>query len=158
MKNRIPIDLEKLVALPVTTERWADFEQLFESQGVVSGCWCMWWRMTRSDFSRTSNVEKKSCMREIISQNRVPGILGYFDGRPVAWCSVAPRDEFPSLDRSRTLGRVDEQAVRIAGIVGIAADVRTLVDNQHAQPARREPLRDHRAGEPGAYHQHVQLH
>jgi GNAT superfamily N-acetyltransferase len=29
----------------------------------------------------------------------------------VGWCSVAPRDEFASLDRSPTLKRVDDQPV-----------------------------------------------
>jgi hypothetical protein len=110
MKEKM-IEKDKIIAAPLTKESWEDFQQLFSPHNVTSGCWCMWWRMKRSEFSRTSGEEKMNCMREIVAQNREPGILGYLDGRPVAWCSVAPRDEFPSLDRSRVLGRVDDLPV-----------------------------------------------
>ena len=49
-------------------------------------------------------------MEEVIRSGRVPGILAYQKGQPVGWCSVAPREDFPVLDRSRTLKRVDEKA------------------------------------------------
>jgi GNAT superfamily N-acetyltransferase len=50
-------------------------------------------------------------MERIIQEGRVPGLLAYYEGRPVAWTSVAPRDEFPVLDRSRTLRPVDDAQV-----------------------------------------------
>lgn len=50
-------------------------------------------------------------MRSIVQEGRVPGILAYVDGRPVGWCSIAPRSEFPSLDRSALLKSVDEKPV-----------------------------------------------
>lgn len=101
----------KFETFPLTPERWGDFEKLFGPHGATSGCWCMWWRMTRSDFSKTSGLEKKNCLLDIVNEKRVPGILGYLEGKPVAWCSIAPRDEFPSLDRSNVLARVDEKVV-----------------------------------------------
>ncbi|MHC1782149.1 MAG: GNAT family N-acetyltransferase [Anaerolineaceae bacterium] len=110
MREKI-IDKDKITAMPLTMERWEDFHQLFGSHGAMAGCWCMWWRMKRSDFSRTSGEEKKNCMLEIVKENRQPGILGYLENKPIAWCSIAPRNEFPSLDRSRVLGRVDDQPV-----------------------------------------------
>jgi GNAT superfamily N-acetyltransferase len=42
---------------------------------------------------------------------RIPGVLAYLDGRPVGWCSVAPREEYPALDRSPVLRRVDGEPV-----------------------------------------------
>jgi GNAT superfamily N-acetyltransferase len=33
------------------------------------------------------------------------------DEKHIAWCSIAPREDFPVLDRSRTLKRVDDQPV-----------------------------------------------
>jgi hypothetical protein len=105
------IDIEKITASPLTMERWEDFQLLFSPHNVTSGCWCMWWRMKRSDFSRASGEEKKTRMLEIVKENRQPGILGYLENEPVAWCSIAPRDEFPSLDRSSVLGRVDDLPV-----------------------------------------------
>lgn len=38
-----------------------------------------------------------------------PGILAYADGTAVGWCSVAPRESYPSLLRSRTLKASDDR-------------------------------------------------
>jgi len=37
--------------------------------------------------------------------------LAYFDGIPIAWCSIAPREQFPVLDRSPVLKRFDDKPV-----------------------------------------------
>ena len=50
-------------------------------------------------------------MKSIVDSGEVPGILAYARSEPVAWCSVAPRERFGSLERSRTLKRVDDQPV-----------------------------------------------
>jgi len=50
-------------------------------------------------------------MCSIVESGKVPGILAYSNGKPVAWCSVAPREDFPVLDRSPILKRVDDQPV-----------------------------------------------
>jgi|GEM_PF-3297175 len=39
-------------------------------------------------------------MKAVVERNEIPGILGYLDNRPVAWCSVAQREVFSVLDRS----------------------------------------------------------
>ena len=41
----------------------------------------------------------------------MPGVLAYRDGEPVGWCSIAPRAEFASLNRSRTLKPLDDEPV-----------------------------------------------
>ena len=41
----------------------------------------------------------------------VPGILAYSGDEPVGWCCIGPRQEFPTLGRSRVLKPVDEQPV-----------------------------------------------
>ena len=47
----------------------------------------------------------------MVSQRKVPGILAYADEQPIGWCSIAPREEFHRLERSRTLKRIDDQPV-----------------------------------------------
>lgn len=96
---------------PVTKDRWTDFERLFGPTGAYSGCWCMWWRITRSEFSSNGNAGNRKKMKKIVDSGVVPGILGYEDGEPVGWCSVAPREDYPSLNRSRVLKPVDDQPV-----------------------------------------------
>jgi GNAT superfamily N-acetyltransferase len=93
---------------PLTPGRWDDFVTLFGKNGACSGCWCMWWRQTRSDFERKHGAANRRAMKRIVDRGAVPGILGYLGGAPVGWASVAPREEFGSLDRSRVLRRLDE--------------------------------------------------
>jgi ribosomal protein S18 acetylase RimI-like enzyme len=103
--------LESLQFLPVTPDRWGDLEQLFGPHGAYAGCWCMWWRLSRAEFGRQSGEQRKAGLRGLVDSGQVPGILAYLDGKPVAWVSVAPRETYPSLERSRTLKRVDDQPV-----------------------------------------------
>jgi GNAT superfamily N-acetyltransferase len=101
--------LEDLEFHPVTPERWGDLEKLFGASGAYGGCWCMWWRSTRSEFGRRGGQGNKEALKAIVYAGEIPGLLVYADGQPVGWCSVAPREAFPSLERSRTLKRVDDK-------------------------------------------------
>jgi GNAT superfamily N-acetyltransferase len=38
------------------------------------------------------------------------GILGYRDGEVIGWCSIAPRETYERLNRSRTIPRIDDRA------------------------------------------------
>jgi GNAT superfamily N-acetyltransferase len=96
---------------PVTPERWKDLEQLFGPRGAMGGCWCMWWRIKRKDFEQQQGDGNHAAMRAVVDSGKVPGILAYSNGEAVAWCSVAPREDFPVLDRSPVLKRVDDQEV-----------------------------------------------
>ncbi|HUV27410.1 MAG TPA: GNAT family N-acetyltransferase [Anaerolineales bacterium] len=101
----------ELIFHPVTPDRWEDMEQLFGPRGAIGGCWCMWWRIKRVDFEQHQGDGNHEAMCSIVESGKVPGILAYSNGKPVAWCSVAPREDFPVLDRSPILKRVDDQPV-----------------------------------------------
>ena len=96
---------------PLTPDRWNDFELLFGEKGACGGCWCMFWRLKRTEFDKGKGEENKQSMYQIVQSGEIPGILAYYDNQPVGWCSVAPREHFPALDRSRVLKRVDEKPV-----------------------------------------------
>ena len=96
---------------PLTPERWPDLERLFGEHGAYGGCWCMWWRITRSQFSKQQGEGNRQALHEIVASGEVPGILAYVEGEPVGWCSVAPRDSYPSLNRSRVLKKLDDTPV-----------------------------------------------
>ncbi len=95
----------------LTPERWQDLEALFGERGACGGCWCMWWRVKRSQFEKQKGEENRRAFKEIVDSGEIPGLLAYAEGQPIGWCSVAPREDFPVLDRSRTLKRVDDQPV-----------------------------------------------
>lgn len=97
--------------LPVTKKRWSDFETLFGERGACGGCWCMLWRLTRKEFENQKGAGNRKAMKAIIEAGNIPGILAFSLNEPVAWCSVAPRDHFPALGRSRILKPVDDLPV-----------------------------------------------
>lgn len=97
---------------PVTPDRWDDLVKLFGlDRGAYSGCWCMWWRQRAKEYERDRGAANGEAMRSIVEDGREPGLLAYRDDRPVGWVSVAPREEFGRLDRSRVLARVDDEEV-----------------------------------------------
>lgn len=95
----------------VTIDEWPILQRLFAEKGPQNGCWCMYWRIKRSEWQKNFGEENKRALEEIIHSGRVPGILAYLDGQPIGWCSIAPREEFSVLDRSPTLKRVDGEPV-----------------------------------------------
>lgn len=96
---------------PLTPELWNDFELLFGPKGAYAGCWCMYWRITRKNFAAGQGEDNRCAMKAIVEEGKTTGLLGYMDGVPVAWCSVAPRDEFASLNRSPVLKKLDDKPV-----------------------------------------------
>jgi GNAT superfamily N-acetyltransferase len=96
---------------PLTPDQWEDLENLFGERGACGGCWCMWWRLPRSQFERQKGNKNKLALKKIVNLGEVPGVLAYAGGKPMAWCSVGPREAFPTLERSRILKRMDDKPV-----------------------------------------------
>jgi GNAT superfamily N-acetyltransferase len=96
---------------PVTADRWPDMETLFGKNGACAGCWCMWWRIRRSQFEKQKGEGNRKALKALVKNNSVPGILAYIDGKPVGWVCAGPRDDFPVLDNSRLFKRLDEEPV-----------------------------------------------
>ncbi len=96
---------------PLTEERWQDFELLFGPRGAYSGCWCMWWRIARSKFEQEQGAGNRKAIRKLARKDPAPGLMLYDGTEPIGWVSVAPRDQYESLERSRVLKRIDDQPV-----------------------------------------------
>jgi GNAT superfamily N-acetyltransferase len=96
---------------PVTAANWADFEALFGPKGAMAGCWCMWWRVKRKDWEANQYEGNRAAMKAIVDGGSVPGLLAYDGQQAVGWVSVAPREDFPVLQRSPVLKPVDDQPV-----------------------------------------------
>jgi len=96
---------------PVTKENWKDFENLFGEKGACAGCWCMYWRMRRKEYDSLRGAGTKKKMKNLVKNETIPGILAYENDKPIGWCSVAPREDFPVLENSRILKRIDDKPV-----------------------------------------------
>ncbi|MYH60986.1 MAG: GNAT family N-acetyltransferase [Caldilineaceae bacterium SB0675_bin_29] len=101
----------RLLFLPVTAERLPDLEEFSNCHGKFRYCSCMRWRMTSSAFRRSTKEKRVAALEELVRAGTPVGILAYSGTTPVGWCSVAPRESYAALERSRVLPRVDDAPV-----------------------------------------------
>jgi GNAT superfamily N-acetyltransferase len=97
--------------LPLNTGAWRDFETLFGERGACGGCWCLYWRLSRTEFEKRKGDGNRRTMKGLVKKGIPLGLLAYDGKIPVGWCSVSPREEFPTLNRSRVLSKLDDQPV-----------------------------------------------
>lgn len=96
---------------PLDNMRWCDFELLFGDRGACGGCWCMYWRLKRSDFDFQKGIGNKLAMKALVERNESTGLLAYVDGKPAGWCALAPREVYSKLENSKVWKRIDDQPV-----------------------------------------------
>ncbi|WP_245467052.1 MULTISPECIES: GNAT family N-acetyltransferase [unclassified Mesorhizobium] len=92
-------DLSGVRFVEVTQETRGPFETLFEQPGAPKYCWCMAWR--HSSREHIPNDEKKRMMMALIDAGTPVGIVAELDGKPVGWCSVAPRETYRKLSKQQ---------------------------------------------------------
>ncbi len=110
----VPAKPLRVTVRPLTAERWPDLETLFGPKGAYGGCWCMFFRLPRKDWSAgcaDSGAGNKRAFRKLAKAVNEPGLLAYVGKTPVGWCAVAPREEYGGLARSRTLQPIDDLPV-----------------------------------------------
>lgn len=78
--------------------------RLFESKGAPHYCWCTPYR-TR-DARHLDNAEKKHLMKSLVGVHAPIGVLAFEGDEPIGWCSIAPRETYVRLEKSRTMPRV----------------------------------------------------
>ena len=95
-KDDPPARAPTLIFKPVTETTQEDFLAVF-GKGGPNYCWCMPYRVTPEErkVAPRGSDRKKLMLGRVAA--RVPvGLVGYLEGEPVAWVSVAPRDTFNS--------------------------------------------------------------
>ncbi len=97
--------------LPLTPARWDDFVQLMGPNGAMSGCWCMWFRLSNADFNLMAGDANREAMCSLVNDDGVPGLLAYEGETAVGWVSLAPREEFGRVERSKFFTKVDDERV-----------------------------------------------
>jgi GNAT superfamily N-acetyltransferase len=102
---------EDVTCRPLTRRNWSDLEQLFGPRGASAGCWCMWWRLKRSEWEKQKGEKNRSSFENIVASGAPTGVLAYLEKQPVGWCAIAPRTHYPVLERSRILSPIDDQPV-----------------------------------------------
>jgi GNAT superfamily N-acetyltransferase len=106
----------RLEVRPLTPDRWDDLVALFNARGgsQVRGCWCMFYRRAGRDDVPvgTSRAEhNRRALKALVDRGTTPGLIGYRDGKPVAWVSLGPREDYAKLARSPVMKPVDDKPV-----------------------------------------------
>lgn len=99
-------------ARPLTRSTWPDLEELFGLPGgsIVRGCWCMFYRRTGKD-SGLNAERNKQALCDLVSEDVMPGLIGYSGDRPAGWISLGPRSDYLKMRRSPILKPVDDAEV-----------------------------------------------
>jgi GNAT superfamily N-acetyltransferase len=71
----------------------------------------MAWRLKTKDWNAGKGAGNKRAFQRLVISGERPGILGYLEGKPIAWCAVAPRERYSFLERSRVLKPIDTENV-----------------------------------------------
>jgi hypothetical protein len=104
--------LNELTFEPLTKANWPKFEQLFGEKGACGNCWCMYYRLSKSEFNEGKmNNGNKDKMKELVWNNKPTGMLAFYEGRAIGWCALAPREDFSKLARSRVHKPIDNKQV-----------------------------------------------
>ncbi len=110
--NYDPDFLNQLTFEPLTKANWNSFVQLFGSKGACGNCWCMYYRLKKSDYQEgKADDGNKTAMKELVWEDKPTGVLGIYEGQAIAWCAFAPREDFMKLENSRVHKRIDDKAV-----------------------------------------------
>ena len=111
MENESIISNE-LTVEPLSKKNWGKFIELFGVKGACGNCWCMYYRLSKSDFQEGKIDEgNKNAMKELVWNNQPAGLMALYEGRAIAWCAFAPREDFSKLGRSRVHKRIDDKPV-----------------------------------------------
>jgi len=100
----------KFTVRPLTPDLLPALEDLFNTQGPVSRCWCMYWRIGDGYRKRASKANKAAFF-ELVKNGPPPGLLAFDGDLVVGWCQLTPRADLPWLDRAWRLKRVDDVPV-----------------------------------------------
>ena len=122
------IDNNFLTALtfePLTKSNWNKFVELFGEKGACGNCWCMSFRLTKTDFDEGKvNDGNKNAMQQLVWDNQPTGLLAFYEDIPIAQCAFAPREHFIKLQKSRVHKPIDDKKVWSVPCTFIAKDFR----------------------------------
>ena len=110
--------VEGLRIVPLTPDRLPDLAALFGQGGDPRWCWCSWYRTSgggwpakRDDRVAPNRAVMQDAVRTLGRQGRAPGLVAYRDGEAVGWVSLGPREDYPRLEHSTVLRRLDDKPV-----------------------------------------------
>lgn len=71
----------------------------------------MAWREGRKEFAALKGEGNRKAMRALVKKGKPLGVLLFDGAKAIAWCAVAPREDYVRLGGSKVLAPVDEKPV-----------------------------------------------
>jgi GNAT superfamily N-acetyltransferase len=100
---------KRFVIQEIGPSSWADVEKALGQLGCCGGCWCSFWRLGKGEkAAAVRGVTAKRRLRKGVLSGSVHGLVAYFNGDPVGWCTFGPRKDFPRLDQSSGRRNADQ--------------------------------------------------
>jgi GNAT superfamily N-acetyltransferase len=110
--NADPDFKSKITFEPLSKNNWDKFVILFGERGACGNCWCQTDRLPKAEFDAgKKNDGNKMRMKDLVWSNRPTGILAFYNGEAIAWCALAPREDYKRLEKSRVHKRIDDLPV-----------------------------------------------
>ena len=104
--------LDAITFEPLSRYNWGLFEQLFGPRGACGNCWCMYYRLSKTDFQEGKFDDgNKMAMKALVWEDKPAGIMGLYEGQAIAWCAFAPREDYLKLGKSRVHKPIDDKPV-----------------------------------------------
>lgn len=102
---------DEITVQPITPKLADDLDSFSRAHGRFRWCSCMSWRMPSTEFRNSDKEERAARLASLVEADKPVGLLAYSGDIPIGWCSVAPRESYGALVRSRVLAPVDEKPV-----------------------------------------------
>jgi len=89
---------------PLSADRLGDLGDLFGTNAVTAGCYCMWFLVPVKECHAGWGEPNRRAFESFAAGADPPaGLLAYRDGEPVGWCALGPRSRYARMLRSRLL-------------------------------------------------------
>jgi ribosomal protein S18 acetylase RimI-like enzyme len=116
--------MDDLEFVPVSPDRWDDLARVMESYSNPRHCWCAYWYGSRAAYRDGWGEGNRASLEKLVRSGAEPGLLAYAGGTPAAWVSVAPREKFDALNRSKNFAALDDKEVWAVNCFVVGKDFR----------------------------------
>ncbi|AGW41323.1 iron-regulated ABC-type transporter [Leifsonia xyli subsp. cynodontis DSM 46306] len=99
-------DKTDVIVESVGGDSWGTLKSVFGERGDAAGCWCQWFKISRTEWESESPEQKAERLHASLEAGS-PGVLARLGGEPVGWAAVEPFSAFPALQRSSLTRRRD---------------------------------------------------
>jgi hypothetical protein len=88
----------------LSSKNKSDFYEVHSSKNGSGSCFCAaWWVPVWGGWGDRTSEENRALREDLFKKHYFDGYVLYLDDKPVGWCQVGLRDQFPKLLRSYAL-------------------------------------------------------